>query len=246
MARTTRIIGHMVTHNELERYLPASITWLERLCDEVVIFDDLSTDGTDDYLRARGLTVGRRHPAELGFATDESFFRQTAWRFMEMSARPTFADWILCIDADEFLVPVADVNPRDALTDLVQWATARDRQELVFKVAEAFGWDGQNLSIRVDGYWGDISALRLVRWRPQSTFASRRQGGGSVPNGRGSRPLPAGTMRLLHLGYVREQDRQVRHQRYTNMPGHNPYHVASIRSRPLTVPWHGMIPDVLQ
>jgi glycosyltransferase involved in cell wall biosynthesis len=247
MARTTRILGHMVTHNELGRYLPATLDWLVDICDTVVAYDDGSTDGTVDFLRASPVHLGCRPADAPSFSRDESALRAAAWKHLERVAQPQSTDWVLCIDADEFLVaddPASDLN--EEITDAVEEASRAGAQSISFEVAEVFDTSGPQPMVRTDGYWGEISACRLVRWRDKGRFDPRREGGGSVPSSWISWRHMATRLHLLHLGYATPEDRKARFMRYSAGAGHNPRHITSILQPPSLVPWTGMTPDRLR
>lgn len=245
-----RILGHMVTRNEVDRHLPAALSWLETLVDDTHVHDDCSTDGTWSFLRHEtSVALSQRAPEDPAFINDESAFRAGAWQEMEQALRPVDGDWILCIDADEFLV--AD-NPRDrapfVLDDQVASANHDGNDSVTFPVAEVFDFENTEAEsgplIRIDGYWRSIEACRLVRWRPEAHFTSRREGGGSVPAGWTAAAVVSPSLHILHFGYARHADRVVKHHRYRAGRGHNPHHVASILQRPDLTRWTGEIPPL--
>jgi hypothetical protein len=238
--RPFRVIGHMVTRNELSRYLNPVLMWLRHLTDDNVhVHDDASDDGTFEYLSDAGVNVTQRPFREPSFLQNEGHFRQRAWKLMEERCRPTEADLILCVDADEFpLNSYRHCDTREALLDQVRFARSADLNAVTFDVAEAFRLTWGQPMIRVDGYWGQISACRLVRWRPEGLFATRASCG-SVPASWTKASCGAIELALLHLGYVTEVDRHAKHDRYQLTTGHNPQHVASILGQPMLTPWMG-------
>lgn len=238
-----RVIGHMVTRNELGRYLPSTIAWLRTLTDDQVhVYDDRSTDGTYEYLSDEdGVVVDCRLPGGITFAEDESAFRSVAWHAMEARFSPGPQDWVLCMDADEYLVS-REPERFDLAADIEEALTA-GLGAVSFPVAEVFDWNSHPL-IRVDGYWGQINACRLVRWRPEGTFVPRREGGGSVPTGWQAPHLESNNFTILHLGYARLEDRRVRYARYAGGVGHNPRHIKSILTSPDLQPFNGQHPPL--
>lgn len=82
---------------------------LEPFCDEIVVVDDFSTDGTWDYLVARG---GKVRPIRRALDTFASHRR-----FLCSQAQ---GEWLLIVDADEAALPglgeevrqLIDSNPR--------------------------------------------------------------------------------------------------------------------------------------
>lgn len=244
----TRIFGHMVTRNEYDRYLRDSLAWLQSFTDDVHVHDDISTDSTWGYLRnSTKVALSQRPPDESSFGEDESLFRGLAWQAMEMALEPTEDDWILCIDADEFLVgDRPDTDLRSALLEQIRYLADIDANSLTFEVAEVFDLperDGQiRPMVRVDGYWSEIAACRLVRWRPDGTFTKRREGGGSVPTEWVEPHVVSLELRIMHLGYALAADRRAKYARYRASRGHNPHHVQSITTRPDLAIWNGQIP----
>ena len=236
-----KIIGHMVVRNELHRYLTASYAALRDQVDSLVVFDDWSDDGTYEWLREHGATVVRRAQTTSSLLQDESHFRERAWRHMESLGRPQRDDWIVLLDADEFLVTGDGASLRDILKQI------RDHDKAVHvRIDEIFRVDpdGQ-LQVRTDRLWGQTRGCRVVRWRPGGHFARRKQGGGSIPRGWDWPHVTTDQLRILHLGYARPEDRQDKHQRYTEHPGHNPAHVHSILEPPTLRPYHGDVPVAL-
>lgn len=234
----SRIIGHMVTRNEMDRYLPATIEWLRTLVNDLFVYDDLSTDGTFEHLRDLGVPAKQRSAQDFPFQENEGIFRMVAWWEMEAALRPTTQDWVLCVDADELLLGNGPCDTRSALAEQVEVAKRTGIDAVTFEVAEAFDLVDGRPQIRTDGFWGHIRACRLVRWRNESIFHSR-DAGGSVPNSWTGQECVSLDLVLLHLGYVRAVDRQVKHDRYTGRSGHSRRHVESILWTPTLRPWTG-------
>lgn len=243
-----RLIGHMVIRNELDRWLTATLPWLTRLCDgNVAVYDDQSTDGTLDYAESLGIHAARRQDAIPSFTKNEGVFRWAGWQAMERALSPRAGDWILAVDADEFLVSKtvgADVTlVASQLYDAIAEAEALKQRTVTFRVAEIFGFDGMGWPLeRTDGYWGSITACRLARWQVQGTFSSQQEGGGSLPSTWPRATTVDPHLELLHYGHARPEDRVVKHERYRTGTGHNPQHVASILTTPTLRHWAGMRP----
>lgn len=245
-----RIIGHMVTRNEMDRWLTSALPWLMEICDgNVAIYDDRSDDAIEAYADKLGTSFLRRPSTMPSFRNNEGDFRWAGWMAMERAHRPRQGDWVLAVDADELLVTNqagcgAD-EVRLLLADAIGEAEEYDRSSISFEVAEVFGFDDMGWPlVRTDGYWGGITACRLAKWQPQGVFASRKEGGGSLPS---AWPRAIDThkhLELLHLGYARPEDRIAKHARYRNGTGHNPRHVASILGRPDLSYWVGMRPPL--
>jgi glycosyltransferase involved in cell wall biosynthesis len=234
-----RVIGHMVVRNEVDRRLFETVYRMLRYVDELVVYDDQSDDGTYEWLArfdtAGQVTVRRRSDLEPSFLDDESAFRQTAWNFMEATTKPTTADWILCLDADETLCHSDDpFSLSDTLSPWLRSDVDKQNGAVSFHVAEIYDLvPSDAIYIRVDGFWGQIEACRYVRWRPNGRFAARRQGGGSVPAGWADNAITATEPTIFHYGYCTEEDRHTKYERYHGTTGHNPHHIESILTSPV-------------
>lgn len=221
----------MVVKNEADRYLEQCVRWNFSVLDDLLVYDDASEDESVSIAQKNGAVVVPREDEVPPFIVDESAFRQAAWEVMEDIFSPTPDDWILCLDADEFLV----YDGPDQLEHLLN--TSGDG--VVLPVDEIFLADGAGqMYRRVDGYWGQITALRLVRYRPGGTFKKRRLGGGSVPT-YVQDTTTSSSVRIAHLGYLDPLDRAIKHSRYSSIKGHSTAHVESILTAPEleATPW---------
>jgi Glycosyl transferase family 2 len=247
---TPRIIGHMVVRNELNRYLIKTLTWLAELVDgQVSVFDDGSTDGTVEAVRRLGVHVSERSPQVRSFSEDERACRAAGWVQMEKTMRPKAGDWVLAVDADEFVVDSESTTARAtryALLQCIAETKACGTSAVNFHVAEVFGFDESGHPfVRVDGYWGAIRATRLAAWFPNGRFEGRRESGGSIPPGWTRNANCVNSPLLLHYGYAREKDRICRYQRYVGHVGHSPSHIASILRQPVLTRWAGTNPPTV-
>lgn len=241
-----RIIGHMVMRNEADRYLAQSLSWLRRVCPEIYVYDDRSTDRSVAVASLAGAQVWVRRPSAASFRENESRFRQDAWEWMSTAGALSEEDWVLCIDADEFLVQVSSEARTAVEQQALLAAQAQFGRPITFDVAEIFALRNGQLMRRTDGYWASISARRFARWDPRTEFVSKVEGGGSLPAvSMYESALDSTALTILHLGYADADDRQAKHARYSGGAGHNPAHVASIIGRPILKPWDGQIPEVL-
>lgn len=241
-----RIVGHMVVRNELHRYLPRTLDWLSReITSEIAVYDDQSDDGTWEFLESSGLAaVARRRDDVPSFQETESSVRRAAWEFMERAVQPQAGDWILALDADEFLVADQPGQLIEQINHAIEACLAEGFRAINLTVREVFGYDGSTPLIRTDQYWDQIRACRLVQWDHGGQFLPVPEGGGSVPNNWQNWRFYATGLSLLHYGYAREQDRQAKFDRYRTSPfgGHNPTHIASILRPGRLVPWTGQTP----
>jgi glycosyltransferase involved in cell wall biosynthesis len=230
-----RIITLICARNEADRYLTECLDWNGQQSDELVVFDDRSTDNTLEVALACGATPILRTEEEASFVDNEGLFRMAAWRAMERTVRPEIGDWIVCLDADEFLV--------GDLSDLLE---GRHEPALKLHVHECFGAapDGTPL-IRKDGFWGDIWGARIGRYQHGFRYAPVPLGGGSLPEELNAKAVPAVGASILHYGYFRDPDRRRKYSAYMGYPGrHSVRHVESIMATPSLERWTGEIPLV--
>lgn len=205
------LVAHLVVRNEADRYLYECLAWASRFVDHIHVYDDQSTDETPFIAEGFGAEVHIRDENTPPFLENESKFRQAAWESMGERG----GDWVLCLDADEFLTgPI-----REHATGMPK----------VFHVDEVFEVKDGQPRIRVDGYWDQITAARLVPWTNASKFPKGRLGCGSLPKIFKKQAFETlDQPRLLHFGYAKRSDREAKYLRYKGLPGHNPRHIESI------------------
>lgn len=235
------VFGLMVTRNEADRYLAASVAWLGGLTDAVIVFDDLSTDATVEVAEAAGAYVARRTETHPSFLENESQFRQAAWAALQHYFDPTPADWVLSVDADEFVV--SNTKPASAaVLAAIDYGDAEGAESIDLPVAEVFDMVGPRPMVRTDGQWAYIRATRLCRWQHRTVFADVQLAGGSLPK-IASPALRLGDPVILHAGYRRLEDRHAKHARYREHAGHSQAHVDSILKPGIYEPWSTPIPQ---
>lgn len=220
-----RILANMVVRNEADRYLYSCLQQLTVQVDGVAVYDDGSTDDTPLVASDLGALVATQKDSSLAFSINESAARQAAWDWMEESLLPEDGDWILLIDADEYL----DERPGE----LRSVAEDTDADGVIMPIHEVFGvsTDGCPL-VRTDGLWNTISGLRFVRWRPGGHIPEKSLACGSAPSYALHSMLSVERPAILHYGYVKPEDRHSKYERYAGREGHNPEHVRSILSVP--------------
>lgn len=235
------IFSYMVIKNEMDRYLRLAVKELMRHVDGLVIYDDRSDDLTTENMREicglGNVTFMIRDWLSFSFLENEAEFRQDAWTLMEKAFRPRQDDWILTLDADEFLrssLPLRQICSE----------TSPEVQALRCRVHEMWG-TGDDDQIRVDGFWPTIEATRLCRYDPGARFRTVDSEGRRLPMGRGSLPEVGRTDKdsrfdILHYGYASAEDREIKYRRYSARQGHTPRHVRSIIEPPILAPLQGV------
>lgn len=248
-----RVLGQMVVRNEADRYLDCSLSWHLPILDGLHVYDDRSTDDSVDLATSHGAVVTTRDPDVPSFVQHEGQFRQAAWRAFEAAMMPEAGDWVLAIDADEFLVSRA--HEADSLWSAVNealqngWVARMVRIPEVFAVSNEHGELTQP-QVRMDGYWGGIQGTRLFSYQPHGQFSNKPMGSGSEPTyvaGNGPWGPPTDDLFLLHYGYAFTADQQAKYARYSQLVhGHSNAHVESIITEPTLVRWDGPMIDVWQ
>lgn len=98
MAEPLPLSGVVITHNEADR-IARCIGSMTGLCEEVLVLDSGSTDGTVEIARALGARV--EHRDWDGFARQKN-----------AAIERTRQGWVLLLDADEWLEPCAQARLR--------------------------------------------------------------------------------------------------------------------------------------
>ena len=89
---------YTVTHNEA-KILPWFLRHYEQFCDRITVFDDASTDGTPDLVRACKVGVVEKYPF-AGKLDDRQFIQLAKQTYVQARGH---ADWVIWCDPDEFL-----------------------------------------------------------------------------------------------------------------------------------------------
>lgn len=235
-----RLLATMVVRNEAGRHLDAVLAWLVRhVTPHVAVYDDGSDDDTVAIARDYGCVVGVRPIEVPAFLENESAVREAGWRHMERTLAPQPGEWVLSIDADEFLVADSATVESDVLGDMIARADAEQADAVTTPRHEVFGFDTDGTPmVRVDGCWGDIVDHRLVRWIPGGAFRCQTLAGGSLPS-YVQRSVFDRRAAIVHVGYATEQDRRDKHARYLGREGHGRDHIDSILAPPTLERWTG-------
>lgn len=235
-----RLLGIMVTKNEANRYLDASLAWLKTCVDEIHVFDDQSDDETPEIVLSHGCRLTVRPEGVPPFLDHEGLFRQAAWEAFERKLHPVEGDWVLSLDADEFLV--SSGRPRLELIFSAQSLGSREAKSGIINIKEV--WDIREVPYcRTDGWWDSNAHARFYCYEPAGHFPNRAMASGSHPTyvERAAKvDLP--NLAILHYGYASDQDKRAKHERYRGLSGHNPVHIESILKPPRLSPWPGRFP----
>lgn len=239
-----KLTASAIVRNEADRYLDAWLRHLLTFCDEVRLLDDGSTDRTrevvSEFEPEVWITENRGH----SFFEHESDARNELLRWT-IEGRP---DYVLSIDADEFVGDIEKVREAILTNQPVYYLTMRE----VWKI------EGERMGLRIDGHWGDRRCPILWRAPPQLLGSSwriptRKLACGREPQRvRGKRGIDTGTG-VYHFGWTRVEDREARAERYFEHDGgrfHASTHLQSIlwpdeRVALNWVPWPPSIPEAV-
>lgn len=242
------IYGLLCTKNEAGRYLDACLEWHKQFLDAIFVYDDQSDDDTVKLAQSHGAQVVVRPDDVPTFLEHEGKFRQASLEALEQRFPMKVGDWILVVDADEFLTGATDkIGDIAWQADLKGSKAVRLIRPEVWSADEVEGWF-INPVARMDGWWGKITCTRLFRWEPGGKIRDKAMGCGNEPLYIHQTPIfdPVDTLYLVHLGYMQLEDRIDKFNRYSSMynHGHNPEHIRSILESYDCTPWKGPWPDV--
>lgn len=240
------VFGLMVTKNEAHRYLDAATLHAVSYLDGLLVFDDHSTDSTCEIAQNNGAIVQRRPDEAPSFLEHEGAFRQSSLECLAKTFELQRGDWVLGIDADEFMV--SKDNIRDQLIDNINNAETYDCWSIIFGRFEVWNIvSSVELDFRWDGQWGNMRCTRLFRWDPGGSINQRAMGCGNEPTYTTQRPMyPGKEIAMLHFGYADRIDAQEKYERYTALldHGHENTHIQSIVEEPTLLNWQGEYPEV--
>jgi len=217
-----KLVAQMVGYNEADRWLREVLEHLTHVADEIVFTDDCSTDNTLKMAKEYGCHTYKT-PTQL-FTSNEGQLRSMAWSNLRNHAED--GDWILAIDCDEKL-----------------WATRRDLS--LRDLMEQSKYDVLNVKFyhmwndtqyRVDKAWRPGNSSRMFRYYRNGRFKDSRLACGSEPTYvqdliRNRKYLSESGLVMQHLGYVRDEDKHAKYERYMAIDGgdfHAKQHIESI------------------
>ena len=229
------IIAQMVGKNESKRFLEPVLQRLSTQVDKIIFTDDCSDDDTPE-IAAKYAEVYSNN--ETLFNKHEGHLRSLAWSNLEKHAKE--GDWIVAIDCDEMLYHSSGIPLKDVLD--------RSSNDVV-NVRFYHMWN--EMEYRVDKLWAPNNSSRIFRYRENGTFFDKKLACGSEPTyvvswiRQGNYQVHSGLV-MKHLGYIRDEDKQAKYDRYMSLDKgefHNIAHLESILDKNLVlIPW-GIIED---
>ena len=140
--RATRVVAIILTHNEA-KHLPRCLASLQSVVDECYVVDSYSTDDT--------ASIAAAHNARFLQRSWVNHAVQFNWALEQLDPEP---DWVLRIDADEYVTPALAAEMRERLPDLPP-----EIQGVVCTLRRTF----QGRMIRFGGL-SAVGMLRLFRY----------------------------------------------------------------------------------
>jgi len=228
-----KIIAQMVGRNEANKYLPEVLERLKSQVDEIVFTDDCSDDNTAEVASKYANVYKTPKPM---FTTHEGRLRRYAWLNLENHA--TEGDWIIAIDCDEMLYDSSDITK----TDIRQILNSSEKD--VVNVRFYHMWN--DTQYRVDKLWAPNNSSRIFRFMSGAMFRDRALACGSEPtyvtdliNQRNY--FVNSNLIMQHLGYIKDEDKQSKYERYSTLDGgefHALNHINSITDpNPVLINW---------
>jgi glycosyltransferase involved in cell wall biosynthesis len=224
------IIAQMVGKNEESRYLEDVLKRLSDQVDVIVFTDDCSDDNTAEIASKYAEVFCTPEPL---FTKNEGALRSCAWSNLENFAKE--GDWIVAIDCDEMLYHVNGMEIRKVLA-----SSAYD----VVNVKFYHMWNEQEY--RVDKLWAPGNSSRIFRFLNNGKFLDRALACGSEPTyvrdwiSKRNYWADSG-LKMQHLGYIRDEDKASKFERYQKLDGgefHNINHINSIVDKnPVLIKW---------
>lgn len=224
------IIAQMVGRNESERYLEEVLDRLSKQVDLIIFTDDCSTDNTKEI--AANYAEVFQTPEPL-FTSHEGKLRAFAWAQLDRFAN--VGDWVVAIDCDEKLYHVNDKPIKEVLD-----SSPYD----VVNVRFYHMWN--ETQYRVDKLWTPNNSSRIFRYVENGGFANKELACGSEPTYvlnwlRSSNYWVNSGLVMQHLGYIRDEDKYAKYERYSQIDGgkfHQGDHIKSIIDKdPVLINW---------
>ena len=220
----------MVGKNESNRFLVPVLERLSTQVDKIIFTDDCSDDDTAE-IAAQYAEVFKTD--KTLFSEHEGHLRSIAWKNLEKFANE--GDWILAIDCDEMLYSQDNSTIKETLNK-----SPND----VVNVRFYHMWN--EFQYRVDKLWTPNNSSRIFRYKEGGTFFDKKLACGSEPTYvvewiRQRNYWQHSKLVMKHLGYVKDEDKAIKHQRYMSLDKgqfHDLNHIESIVDKnPVLINW---------
>ena len=224
------IIAQMIGKNEANRFLEPVLQQLSDQVDKIIFTDDCSEDNTAEIAAKYAEVFSTEKTL---FTENEGNLRSKAWKNLEKFAKE--GDWIVAIDCDEMLFHSQGRSIRDTLGQ-----SPYD----VINVRFYHMWN--ETQYRVDKLWAPNNSSRIFRYRDNGSFFDKKLACGSEPTYvvswiRQKNYWVHSNLVMQHLGYVRDEDKRIKYDRYMSLDKgefHNIKHLESILDKnPVLLNW---------
>lgn len=208
-----KLTAMMVVRNEADRYLRRCLESLLTFTDNIVILDDASEDNTPEIcLRYPRVRLYRQ--SQSMFLTDEAELRRKLWHYT-LENKP---EWILSIDADEFL--------EESFVKEVPYLLRQNTFKAVgFRLFDCWGNESY---FRVDGLWNPWLrgfSTYLIQYQPQleSAWPPLKFHCGRLPLAYRRLAHYESAVRIKHLGWANPADITAKYEQAVHQDPANKY-----------------------
>lgn len=232
-----KIICQMIVKDESSRYLKEVLSEACTWADQIIIVDDCSTDDTVNICKSFGDKV-QVHDNGFGrsmFAENESRLRNHLWELLRKEAKK--GDWVVSLDADE----VFSSNFKDWAREFIKSNTEYTR--VSFKLLDM--WTPTHY--RIDGLWSPpITRMFMYKDEPFGMTGTIHCGCLPYYSWIYGKEEIRTDIRLKHLGWVREEDKERKYQFYVSKAtGNNLIHALTIKDPATLHPYSESFPKVV-
>jgi glycosyltransferase involved in cell wall biosynthesis len=224
------IYAQIIGRNESSRYLEQVLSRLSQQVDKIIFTDDCSEDETPEIAARYAEVFSTPEPM---FTEHEGKLRAYAWSNLEKYAEE--GDWVIAIDCDEELYHIDNLDIKKVLSS---------SEFDVVNVRFYHMWNQDQY--RVDKLWAPNNSSRIFRYVKGGAFRNSRLACGSEPSYvlewiKSRNYWVNSGLVMKHLGYVKDDDKQSKYERYSSLDKgefHNINHINSIiDSNPVLIDW---------
>ncbi len=200
-SKKPKLVAMILTHNEADRYLERVIENTLLFCDEIVVLDDHSTDGTINTLDR----YFREAKPVYTYIAKNTWENESGLRseLLETALNKRNPDWLIAIDADE-------LYEADRMNEQLPYLMSQtDADWIGFRFFDM--WNDEE-HYRDDDIWpaGMSYAPRMFRVKPDMKYIwpDKRRHCGSIPANVLQHPGMNSRVRVKHLGWMKPEDRE--------------------------------------